>query len=258
MNIGVTTILKPDSRLEKVAQSRADNFHFPYHQREGKLSSMAEKYRMEGFLIYGHQLPVFWTQTGEYRFHLGTAALRIHQLEQGHGDRLCDLIPCGCRSVLDCTFGHGGDSFVLSWHLGEDAQVTALEKSPILYEIGKWGLSFYPDLNPEVVRSLQRIRILHEDFKNYLDRAASKSFDIVYFDTMFKAPVKREENRVEGFRTAACYDSLDKEIIRSAMRVAKKRVIVKERPFSILFRENEFTRIYGKHGQTTAYGVIDV
>lgn len=43
-----------------------------------------------------------------------------------------------------------------------------------------------------------------------------------------------------------------------AMCAARARVIVKERPFSLLFKKDFFTRIEAKKGQTTAYGVIDL
>lgn len=42
------------------------------------------------------------------------------------------------------------------------------------------------------------------------------------------------------------------------MCVARKRVIVKERPFSKIFKLGIFTEIYSKKGQSTAYGVIDI
>lgn len=61
-----------------------------------------------------------------------------------------------------------------------------------------------------------------------------------------------------GFREAAAYDKLDDETILLAMRAARARVIVKERPFSLLFKKDFFTRIEAKKGQTTAYGVIDL
>jgi 16S rRNA (guanine1516-N2)-methyltransferase len=81
---------------------------------------------------------------------------------------------------------------------------------------------------------------------------------VIYFDTMFRAPVKRDVNRMEGFRRAASYDLLDEEILTLALHIARKRIIVKERPFSLLFQNSLFSSIYSHQGQSTAYGVIDV
>ena len=110
INIGITTILKAENTIIQQAKKQAQVMGYPYVEREGKLVELAEKTKMTGFLIYGKTLPLFWTPQGVYQFHLGTAVLRIEQIKKGNGDRLCYLLPKECHSVLDCTFGHGGDS----------------------------------------------------------------------------------------------------------------------------------------------------
>lgn len=49
---------------------------------------------------------------------------------------------------------------------------------------------------------------------------------------------------------------LDRRCFTVCNESGQKKVIVKERPFSALFRTGLFTEIHGKRGQTTAYGVI--
>ena len=256
MKTFVTTVLKPDEETVRFAKERAIVLGFPYVPRRGLLEDEAKTAGADGFLIYGRQLPVYWTPKGMYRFHLGTAVLRIHEMEKGNHDRLCSLLPENCSSVLDCTFGQGGDATVLSWFLGEKGNVTSLEKSTELFEIGKTGLAAFTSKRKDIDAALRRISILRFDFKEYLQTVPEKSFDVVYFDTMFRAPVKREENHAEGFRAAACYDLLDDDVLRLAMRAAKRKVIVKERPFSIVFKSPLFTEIHARKGQTTAYGEI--
>ena len=146
----------------------------------------------------------------------------------------------------------------MSWFLGEEGKVTSLEKSTVLYEIGRVGLSSFDGGNERITKALRRIHLLHEDFRTFLQRAAPKSFDVIYFDTMFRAPVKRDVNRMEGFRRAASYDLLDEEILTLALHIARKRIIVKERPFSPLFQNSLFSSIHSHQGQSTAYGVIDI
>lgn len=87
-------------------------------------------------------------------------------------------------------------------------------------------------------------------------KAQSKSVDVIYFDTMFKHPVKRNANHIEAFRKSACYDTLQESILLEACRVARECIIVKERSFSPLFKNELFTKIDSKRGQSTAYGVI--
>lgn len=147
----------------------------------------------------------------------------------------------------------------MSWYLGNRGSVTSLEKSTPLYEIGRAAISGFDDSKEkELAKALHRIQLLHEDFRDFLQQAEPKSFDVIYFDTMFRTPVKREENHMEGFRNAACYDRLNEEIIGMALHIARKRIIVKERPFSILFSSRLFSFVHARKGQTTAYGVIDV
>ena len=259
MNLGITTIRKPDDHVLSLAKAKSKEWTIPYFKRDGLLLEMAEKNGREGFLIYGHQLPSFWTKESVYKFHLGTSVLRIKRLQEWKSDRVCRLLPRDCSSVLDCTFGHGGDSTVFSFYLGNHGKVVSLEKSLPIYEIGKSGIESFADKDEKITEALRRIQLVHVDFHDYLsEERRSKQFDVVYFDTMFKHPVKRLENQTEGFRRAACYDELTENILRKAVGVAGKRVIVKERPFSKIFKLGIFNKIYSKKGQSTAYGVIDV
>ena len=206
MNIAVTTVLKPDADSLRRARKKAEDLRTAFYEREKNLFHMSEKYGEEGFLVYGKKPVFFWSKEGTYRFHLGTAVLRIFEMRKGHGDRLCNLLPGDCTSVLDCTFGQGRDSVILSWYLRKRGEVISLERSRPLYEVGKEGLAALSGM--------------------------------------------------EGFRSAAVYDPLTEDVLQFAMRAARKKVIVKERPFSALFRTGLFTEIHGKRGQTTAYGVI--
>ena len=259
MMTGVTTIRNPSSAMMEEAKQRGQSLGFPYVRREDTLEDMAVHSHVSGFLIYGKVLPYYWNQGEEYRFHMGTAVLRISQMEKGNQDRLCRLLPQeGPCEVLDCTFGQAGDSSTMSWFLQGRGQVTALEKSPILYEIGRAGILGYRDKRPSRMEAVRRIHLIHADYRTFLQEAGKKSYDVIYFDPMFHHPVKREVNDMEGFRRAASYDSLAEEVLRLSMTVARKRIIVKERPFSPLFKNGLFTAVYGKKGQSTAYGVIDV
>ena len=101
-------------------------------------------------------------------------------MERGNSDRLCSLLPPERPlSVLDATFGQGGDSTVMSWFLGEEGKVTSLEKSTVLYEIGRVGLSSFDGGYERMTRALRRIHLLHEDFSPFLQRADPKSFDVI-------------------------------------------------------------------------------
>lgn len=260
MTTGITTIRNVTRPVKEEAWARAEALGLPYYRREGTLDDMMTAFHLEGFLVYGKDLPYYYGGGGEYHYHFGTSVLRKGQMEQGHEDRLCRLLPDKeDLNVLDATFGQGGDSLTMSWFLGDRGHVTALEKSTALWEIGQAAIDSYEDSKEEeLTRALRRITLIHEDFRIFLEKAEPKSFDVIYFDPMFKAPVKRRENNMEGFRKAAAYDSLTEEILGLAQRTAAMRIIVKERPFSRLFSTGLFHFVDRRKGQSTAYGVMDV
>lgn len=254
--IAVTTIGKVSPEIVAHAKERAAVLGLSYCERKNNLSDMLTE-EIEGFLVYGKKPPFLWTEAGEHAFHLGTAELRLLSLARGGSDRLCSLLPEGTRTILDCTFGEGKDSVVFSEYLGEDGRVTALEKSAALWEVGHEGLLHFKTKDAELSAALLRIRLLRADFREFLREAAPESFDVIYFDTMFRAPVAAGVNNRDAFRAGACYDSLDEETLLAACRAAKKRVIVKERPFSKIFRTGLFDALQHHRGQSTAYGIMN-
>lgn len=253
--IAATTTVGAGEDILREAKARAAALGFPFLARTGNLETLAAL-GFDAFLIYGKDGPALFAEGHLHRFHTGTAALRILQLQRGNPDRLCSLLPRKNVHILDATFGEGKDSLTLSWFVGTEGSVTALEKSPALYEVGRCGIEHFADEDETITAALRRIHLLHADFQNFLRDADTGSYDVVYFDTMFKAPVKREENNREAFRAAASYDGVTEEILTEARRVAKEIVIVKERPFSPLFRLGIFDEIRHKRGQSVAYGII--
>ncbi len=253
--IRVTTVWKAPGPLVETARRRAEELGLPFIERAAALPLLGSG--EDSFLVYGKEEPVLWHDGEIHAFHTGTAKLRLLQMERGSADRLCRLLPEGTASVLDCTFGEGKDSMVLSWYLGSGGTVTALEKSASLWEIGQYGISHFKDPKESLTAAIRRIRLIRADFRNFLAHAQRDAYDVVYFDTMFRRPVKAEENKRDAFRSGACYDRLDEEVLSAALKAARKRVIVKERPFSQVFRLGCFQHLYYHKGQTTAYGVID-
>lgn len=254
--IAVTTVHKAPIHIVETARKRAKVLGLPYLLRENTLESM-ETNDIHGFLVYGKKGPSLWVGGSTHAFHTGTAKLRLLGMKRGDPDRLCTLLPVNVKTILDCTFGEGKDSLVLSWFLGDAGRVIAVEKSAALWEIGQYGLSHFEDEDPTVTGALRRISLIHGDFRQILHEAGENAWDVVYMDAMFRRPVKAETNNRDAFRYGACHDQVDIPVLQAAVRAARCRVIVKERPFAEIFRSGLFTHIQCRHGQTTAYGVID-
>lgn len=255
-HIGVTISLDASEEVRQKAMMAAHILHLPWKERKATLGETCAS-DCDCLLIYTKQLPEIWTKDSIYRFHLGTAELRIKQMKRGVQDRLLALLPPRKDIVIvDATFGAGRDATVFSWYVGNVGKVISLEKSAALWAIGKEGLAQFSDSDKDVIEALRRIELYHYDFVSWLLKAQSKSVDVIYFDTMFKHPVKRNANHIEAFRKSACYDTLQESILLEACRVARECIIVKERSFSPLFKNELFTKIDSKRGQSTAYGVI--
>jgi 16S rRNA G966 N2-methylase RsmD len=66
----------------------------------------------------------------------------------------------------------------------------------------------------------------------------AQSFDVVYIDPMFEEPVI-ESDGIKALSQFALHEDLDEELITDALRVAKKRVVLKD-----YFRSSRFEK-YG-------------
>lgn len=258
MKIAVTVSEKAAASVQEEARERAVALGFPYVERHCSLDRLCRESGMDAFLVYSHSGPVLWSGGKSYAYHLNMAKLRILRLRDSGKDRLCSLLPeKRPLSVLDATFGMGSDAAVLSWYLGGEGTVTSLEAEPVLWEIGHFGISCFSDSDGKITAALRRIRLLHADFRDFLKTAPDRSYDVIFFDPMFRKPVAKSGN-MDIFREAALHEPLTEDVLKEAMRAAARRVIVKERPFSALFRSPLFSRIDGKRGQTVAYGVIEL
>lgn len=92
-------------------------------------------------------------------------------------------------TVLDMTAGFGQDSFMMAW---AGAQVTALERSPIVFEVLQDGLrrAFAPDSEWD---HGSRIRVEKIESLEYL-RNTTGAYDVVYLDPMFDKPKKKAKS----------------------------------------------------------------
>jgi hypothetical protein len=90
---------------------------------------------------------------------------------------------------------------------------------------------------------------------HFLRQAPSESFDVVYFDPFFRVSVKGAD-QLAPLRVTGDLNSLDMEAVREACRVARRRVVVKERKGSREFARLGFERVTGGRYARVAFGVI--
>ena len=222
------------------------------------LEELRSTYDVDAVLVARQGLLTLVTAEGELFFHPGMAHLRIKNLLLGHGDHLVRALGLteGVH-VLDCTLGTGADAIVESFAVGESGRVTALESNALIAAVIADGLAHALGDNYEMHAAMRRIQVHHADALTFLRTAAEDSYDVVYFDPMFRRPL-HESAGMNALRGLADPRALTEETIAEARRVARCRVVMKERRESAEFARLGFTEITGGRYSRIAYGVMEL
>ena len=159
--------------------------------------------------------------------------------------------------VLDCPLGTGADAIIESFAVGATGSVTALEANPIIAAVIGDGLAHATGDNYEMHAAMRRISVHAADALDYLCAQADGSYDAVYFDPMFRRPVHESEG-MNALRVLADARALTAEVIAEARRVARRRVVMKERRESAEFARLGFDTLTGGKYSRIAYGVMEL
>ena len=257
-NFIVTTTRKPDSAQKTFAEEISSKLGGKFVSREDFSFDMLKKiHDAENILLVKKNSLSVITSAGELFFHPNTAHLRIKNLRGGEGDRLIDALKITEGSkILDCTLGLGSDAIVESFVVGKAGKVVALEVNTLIFEIVHHGLKNFSDDSPHILEAMRRVEAFNVDCENFLKSCADNSFDVVYFDPMFRRPVKKSSG-LNQIRPLADNRPLTEEIINEACRVAKFRVVMKEHSGNAEFERLGFEIIGGGKYSSVAFGVIE-
>ncbi|TDF99847.1 class I SAM-dependent methyltransferase [Paenibacillus piri] len=225
-------------------------------RRQFSIPQLRKRYGSQDVLLVSRErLEYYHDQQPVMFFHPSTAAIRVKRLMNGEPDTLMQLsaVMPGDR-ILDCTAGLGSDAIVYSFALAGNGEVTALESKALPYLLLSEGLKSYRSEIPGMDEAMRRIRVRQTDHYNYLKSLPDKSFDVVYFDPMFRRPI-RESSSIGAIRDLADPRAVTPDAIAEAVRAARRCVILKEHRGSKEFDRLGFCEI---HRSTTkiAYGVI--
>ncbi|MBO2520391.1 MAG: hypothetical protein CW345_01080 [Firmicutes bacterium] len=164
-----------------------------------------------------------------FRYHPGMGLSRLRRVLRGEDDwmlRAMDLREGD--AVLDATMGLASDLLVASHAVGQSGRAVGVESEGLIALVVKEGLSSYSDPDPRVVSAMRRIQVVRARYEEYLAALPARSFDVVYFDPMFRRPVE-ESDQIAPLRALANPAPLDPAALREALRVARRRVVVKDR-----------------------------
>ena len=259
MDLIVTTVQHPSADVNVFAEHIGVILNIPFSLR-AKQSLMAIKihYQVDNIIVVSQKGPLVNTPGGEFFFHLSMAKLRIQNLLKGQHDHMITAMSLKVgMSVLDCTLGLATDSIVASFVVGNTGTVLGLETSQIVAFIANYGLQHFQADEQYLTEALRRIGVAHAHSYKYLTTLADNSYDVVYFDPMFRHPIYSSSN-VKPLRYLADNSPLPKNTLKEACRVAKQRVVVKESSKGDEFTRLGITSVYGGKYSSVHYGVIEI
>jgi len=256
-----TTSRKTDLAALAQAEDWAGRLGVTAVPRRGR--SIAVLCREEGvggaLVLSSARPPTFVSADGAvaYYYHPGMALTRIRNLVNGLGDPMVRAMELREGDwVLDCTLGRASDAVVASYVIGAAGRIVGVEASPLLAELTRHGLQTYRAAAETVTAALRRIQTVRGDHLAYLSEMPDKHFDVVYFDPVFERPVEASSAMVP-LRPLADGRPLAEEAIQEARRVARRCVVVKERPRASLWGRLDVHRFISGKGSSVIYGVIN-
>lgn len=257
LRFAVTTSQRQTADLVDAAQQIAAVMKVRYVKRDGRsLALLTAELGLEGWLVVAAERISFVSATGSFFFHPGLAGLRIKELNRGKTDQMIKALSVRAGSkILDCTLGLGTDAIVASYVAGNEGLVVGLEKSPLIAYLVQSGLAAYATVDKNVGAAMRRIQVIEADYHDYLRNLPADSFDVVYFDPMFRSP-RWSSPAIDSLRALAEPAPVDRETICLAAKIAKECVVLKERRGSTEFERLGFEKTYGGRYAPVVYGVI--
>lgn len=140
--------------------------------------------------------------------------------------RAVGIKPGFIPDVVDATAGLGRDSFVLAQL---DCRVRMIERSPVVAALLRDGMA-RALADAEVAEIIGRMSLVVADAKAWLLTLSEEQRpDVVYVDPMHPERTKAAEVKKEMrlFRDLVGFDEDDAELLQAALRIARKRVVVK-------------------------------
>ena len=257
--IVVTTSRQGNTELLAAARAWGARLNAPVVERAGRsLERLERDEAAPGILVItpervSYHIPSTGT---EYFFHPNMARTRLHSLRDGRGDPMVTAMALGeGDSVLDCTLGRAADAIVAAHVVGDAGRIVGLEVVPVVAQLTIAGLAEYEDQSPVVTAAMRRIEAHQASYGEYLPGCADGAFDIVYFDPIFDQPLLLSE-AMAPLRAVADHSPLTEATLAEARRVARRRVVIKQRKGTGLWERLGITTLVAGPGSRVEYGVI--
>lgn len=225
----VTTAGRPDEMSERLAKEACEALDLDFVPRKKRsVAKMGKEYDAH-VIVAGKDRYEYYPKgaPAPFFFHPNSAAFRLKRLDRGEIDPMvvaCELTQGD--SFLDCTLGIGSDSLVAAFVAGQSGKVVGVEANPNVAFIVEKGMQTYDTTELPLTACMRHIKVICSEAVTYLKALPDHSFDVVYMDPMFEETIE-ESNNFEALREAGEHLALTKEWVEEAVRVAKRRVVLK-------------------------------
>lgn len=258
----ITTIRKVTIDLENKAKQIAKDLSIPYVTRNNLgIDKIKQQENTNTVIVVKKDKLVLDLPTGEMFFHPNMAQIRMKRLRCGDIDNMLEAMGgrefLQNKTVLDCTLGFASDAIISSYGVGPKGKVIGLEVNPLIALIVKDGLKTYLPTNYDLKSAMDNITVINQDYLSFLKEQADNSFDVIYFDPMFRHALT-DSKSLNPLRQLADMRAVSHEALNEAKRVAKYRIVFKENSRSLEFSRLGFTKICGGKYAPIHYGVIDL
>lgn len=240
----VTTAGRPDETSMALAKKACDVLQLTFEPRKKRSVLKISESLNANVIVAGKNRYEYYPKgaSAPFFFHPNSAAFRLKRVARGETDpflQACQLEK-GDR-FLDCTLGIGSDAMLAAFVVGDTGQVIGLEVDRNVAFIVLSGMQEYDTSELPLTACMRNIQVVQSDATQYLQKQADNSFDVVYMDPMFEEVIE-ESNNFEALREAGSHQQLTEKWLKEALRVAKKRVVLKAHYKSSLFETFGFKR----------------
>ncbi|CCO09347.1 class I SAM-dependent methyltransferase [Desulforamulus hydrothermalis] len=254
----ITTGIRRAAELEAKALALSRELNIPYVRRgKQSLAAIRQASGAAAVMLLSCEKLSLVVDDKELFFHPGLAKLRIKEIQSGKTDQMISAMNLQAGdAVLDCTLGLAADALVASYVVGPAGTVVGLEDAAPVASVVRLGLQSYTGEKPEILKAMRRITVIPTDHLTYLKNLPANSFDVVYFDPMFRV-AREKSSSMAPLRLFANHNPLSREAVAEAVRVARKRVVMKENRGSDEFKRLNFPAVQGGKYSPVAYGIIE-
>ena len=240
----ITTGGRPDDSSRQLAAEAAIALGYPVVERKKQsVARMQEQYAADVLVAGKNRYELYRRGMQEpFFFHPNSAAFRLKRLVKGETDPMIEAAQLRLGdSFLDCTLGLASDSIVAASSVGETGKVLGVEADEAVAFITGRGLRSFPTHSEQLVDAMNRIEVVSSVADTFLRSQPDASWEIVYIDPMFHQPIEESSN-FTPLRQAGVHSLLTEEWMQQALRVCRRRVVVKDRFDSPVFERFNMER----------------